>query len=161
MSISLQISIQAGVTFATTAQEDPVTGLPGPRQAEVLIQRAIRTDSGLFLVCFVVDRVDQINNKYGYAAGDQILQMFSQRLAHHFSAKDKLFRWRGPAIFGTAGTLRHLGVCAFRGSTDRIPARSAHPKHQRTHGDARRDGNGNGGQARLLYRDGRGSNKAG
>jgi len=83
---------------AASPEQDPVTGLSGSQLAESSLRHAIQTDSGHFAALFKVDRVDQINNKYGYVAGDRILQLCAGTLAEKLTTKDQLFRWRGPCL---------------------------------------------------------------
>jgi diguanylate cyclase (GGDEF)-like protein len=96
------------VTISAAVKEDTVTGLPGPPLAEAFIRRAIETDSGQFLALFKIDRVDQINNKYGYGAGDQILQLCARILTEKMAPKDSLFRWRGPCFLAILERNAHV-----------------------------------------------------
>jgi GGDEF domain-containing protein len=50
------------------------------------------------VVAFVVDRVQLINARFGYAVGDQILVLLRDHLAKHLQAGDQLFRWTGPVF---------------------------------------------------------------
>jgi len=77
---------------------DPVTGLPGRSEAEASVLEASQKDGSAFAALFVIDRVELINMRYGYAVGDQVLLAFSQHVARHLSAHDRLFRWSGPAL---------------------------------------------------------------
>lgn len=77
---------------------DPVTGLPGRAEAEAAVLEAGREDRAVFAALFVVERLELINLRFGYAAGDQVLLAFSQHAAQRLSGRDRLFRWSGPAL---------------------------------------------------------------
>jgi len=77
---------------------DPVTGLRQRPEAEAALVEAAQEGRRVYAVIFVIERLDLINSRFGYAAGDQILVLFSQHLAQNLSRTDQLFRWSGPAI---------------------------------------------------------------
>jgi GGDEF domain-containing protein len=81
----------------TVSRMDDVTGLPSAREAEIAIE-AIAGSEGIFPVVFVLERLDMINSRYGFKAGDQILMLFSQMLAQDLKPEDRLYRWRGPSF---------------------------------------------------------------
>ncbi|PZF96433.1 GGDEF domain-containing protein [Micromonospora deserti] len=64
------------------ASHDPLTGLPN-RRAFYRLAATLLTDAGRPLIAVVVDLDDfkQINDRYGHAAGDQVLINVAQRLA--------------------------------------------------------------------------------
>jgi len=77
---------------------DRVSGLPSAEKAEgELVSRANR-DSPFYAAVFVVERLESINLRYGYAAGDQLLQLFGKHLVSKLQPMDEVFRWRGPAF---------------------------------------------------------------
>jgi GGDEF domain-containing protein len=80
------------------ADVDRVSGLPSVEKAQYQISARLGTDTGYFAAVFVVERVDSVNLRYGVAAGDRLLQVFSRHLASKLSPKDEVFRWRGPAF---------------------------------------------------------------
>ena len=86
------------------ARTDTLTGLHNRRHAEsALPQLAQRNDdrrhSGghgqLLMVLIDVDRFKQINDTYGHASGDVVLQAVATRLRHSVRDSDMLVRWGG------------------------------------------------------------------
>jgi GGDEF domain-containing protein len=80
------------------AAGDSLSGLPLRAKAESALEAAAQSGEQGFVIAFVVDRVQLINARFGYAVGDQILVLFREHLAKHFHAGDKLFRWTGPVF---------------------------------------------------------------
>ena len=81
-----------------TAQPDLVTGLPLRSEAEAAMQRACDKQSHAYAALFLLDRLQAINTRFGYAVGDQVLLIFRKHLARGLSAQDEIFRW-GPESF--------------------------------------------------------------
>jgi len=79
-------------------RQDPVTGLPGRPEAEAALVELATKNRRAYAVVFVIERLELINVRFGYAAGDQVLLLFSQHLAQSLSGADQLFRWSGPAL---------------------------------------------------------------
>ena len=79
-------------------QNDPATGLPERASAEAAIDDAIRERRCVFAAVFVLERLDMVNTRFGYGAGDQIFLLYGQDLAQQLLAADRLFRWTGPAL---------------------------------------------------------------
>lgn len=79
-------------------QVDRVSGLPSPEKAESEITARVGIDSSFYAAVFVVERLESINLRYGYAAGDQLLQIFGKYLVSNLGAMDEVFRWRGPCF---------------------------------------------------------------
>lgn len=77
---------------------DPVTGLAGRPEAERAIEAACAEKRHAYVAVFVVERLALVNNRFGYAAGDQLLRAFAARLRPFLRAGDALFRWSGPAF---------------------------------------------------------------
>ncbi len=77
---------------------DPVTGLPGRAAAEAALIASSRQDRPAFAAVFVIDRLELINTRFGYAIGDNVLLAFSQHVAQCLSRADKMYRWSGPAL---------------------------------------------------------------
>jgi GGDEF domain-containing protein len=77
---------------------DPVTGLLGRPEAVRAIEAASAGGRHSYAAVFVVDRLALVNNRFGYAAGDQMLRDFAARLRSFLSDADSLFRWSGPAF---------------------------------------------------------------
>jgi len=81
-----------------SADVDRISGLPSSEKAERQVAKRVGAESPYYAAVFVVERVESINLRYGYSAGDQLLQAFGKYLASNLSPKDELFRWRGPAF---------------------------------------------------------------
>ncbi len=80
---------------------DPVTGLPDSAAAVAEIEEVLAGGGGrgaVYVAVFRLERLDAINSRYGFAAGDRILLVCAQQLAQRLGAGDKLYRWRGPAL---------------------------------------------------------------
>lgn len=69
------------------AYEDPVTGLPNRRAGEKALEDTIRTaqagGQALALVWVDINHFKRINDHFGPAAGDHVLQTVAGRLKHH------------------------------------------------------------------------------
>lgn len=77
---------------------DPVTGLPDSRKAVDALAAAWDQRSDYHAVIFAVRRLETINARYGFQAGDEILRVASHHLAGIFEGSRLLFRWRGPHL---------------------------------------------------------------
>lgn len=77
---------------------DPVTGLPQRAEAERLLASIIESRASAFAGVFLVERLQSINLRFGYAVGDHVLVSFAQMLAQKLPAADPVFRWSGPAF---------------------------------------------------------------
>ncbi len=97
---AIQTEIEKGLaaTAPPAGVLDPCTGLPGPTAAEAELKKAVAERSTCFAAIFSVNRVEAINQRFGYPAGDRILTVFSQHIAGKLPKTDMLFRWRGPAF---------------------------------------------------------------
>jgi diguanylate cyclase (GGDEF)-like protein len=84
------------------ARRDPLTGAPNRRAFEELLAtehaRMLRGDqpAGLFVVD--IDRFKSINDRFGHAAGDQVLIACVARLTEGLRAVDTVARWGGEEI---------------------------------------------------------------
>jgi GGDEF domain-containing protein len=116
---------QHGPETPPAGGEDPVTGLPDHRLAELAFQQAIESSARVHAVAFCINRMATINERFGSQHGDQIIMLYSQQLAQQLSAGDQLFRWRGPCLVGlisrpddaTSGAwIRRLGATRFNHS---------------------------------------------
>ena len=76
---------------------DPVTGLPGARQAKNAITEKLGGGSWA-AVAAVVDRIEVINTRFGREAGDQVMLFMSQKIASKLRPADQVFRWHGPCF---------------------------------------------------------------
>lgn len=86
--------------------KDSVTGLATGRAAEAAIRDALASGVPLTPVVFVIERLQPIIERYGFAMGDEILKLFSQHLVERFPNK-AIFRWRGPSFLVLLGQDGH------------------------------------------------------
>jgi len=93
-----QERIGASAPARAEARQDPVAGLPERPEAEAALIKLAQEGRHAHAVIFVVERLELINSRFGFAAGDQVLVMFRQHLAQSLSAADQLFRWSGPGL---------------------------------------------------------------
>jgi diguanylate cyclase (GGDEF)-like protein len=81
------------------ATTDPLTGLANRRTAEQRLQaeaaRSQRYGHPLTVVALDLNRFKQINDEYGHAAGDLVLQAFAQRLSTAIRLSDLAVRMGG------------------------------------------------------------------
>jgi len=77
---------------------DRVSGLPATQKAKGQIAARMGPSSPYYVAVFVVERVESINLRFGYAAGDQLLQAFGSFLMSKLEMTDDVFRWRGPTF---------------------------------------------------------------
>ncbi len=77
---------------------DSVTGLPDARQALDALSAAWKHRKKYCAFVFGVRRLDAINARFGFHAGDDVMRVVSQHLAEYFGRDYLLFRWRGPCI---------------------------------------------------------------
>ena len=79
---------------------DPITGLAGHTAATRELLALTAAGESRFVAIFCVERLDLINSRFGFAAGDQILMVFSQYLAQ-LRVNAELYLWqRLPAMGG-------------------------------------------------------------
>lgn len=93
----------AGVTVSTDQQQpgedvDPVTGLLSRRGALEALGERLRAPANHFAVVFSVDRAETANLRFGFAVGDQMIQMWQQLLLSWFGDSVRMFRWTGSAL---------------------------------------------------------------
>lgn len=97
ISRSLDEMLEVIDRLSLQASTDPLTGaanrygLQGSFEAERL--RADRYGHGLAMIMMDVDHFKAINDGYGHAAGDQVLQTISALLRKNLRASDVLARW--------------------------------------------------------------------
>jgi GGDEF domain-containing protein len=75
---------------------DAITGLPSLEGAQERIIGLIEGGRRAWLALFFVERLTAVNQRFGFAAGDQMILLFSQHIAQQLRPTDQLFRWRGP-----------------------------------------------------------------
>lgn len=82
--------------LALTESQDQLTGLPNrTRLLEVLAASLTDDDAVHAAACIGVDRLEHINDRYGYAATDELLQAISERAKQHLRQGDTLARFAG------------------------------------------------------------------
>ena len=81
------------------AFHDSLTGIGNRRQVEDLLEaetrRATRYASDLSVIMLDVDRFKPINDRYGHAIGDQVLQQLVRVVGARLRSSDTLGRWGG------------------------------------------------------------------
>jgi GGDEF domain-containing protein len=99
----VQLREQMGQLQAETAESetrpsvDALTGLETRESAEQALAEAIERRGPALAAVFVVSRVQQVNVRFGYSTGNQVLLLARNHLTAHLRPKDRLFRWTGPA----------------------------------------------------------------
>lgn len=83
-----------------SSQLDPVTGLPNAECAAKAIITAWDAGVEAYLVLFAVDRIESVNLRFGFKAGDQMMRVFSEHVSRFLQPEDRLFRWRGSYFVG-------------------------------------------------------------
>lgn len=89
--------VRAALEFC---EVDPVTTLPNVESAAKSIVAAWDSGVEAYVVLFALERVDSVNSRYGFRAGDEMLSVFSQHVLAALQPEDQLFRWRGPCFVG-------------------------------------------------------------
>jgi GGDEF domain-containing protein len=77
---------------------DAVTGLPNSAEAEKAVRMSLLSPKNKFVVVAAVGRIQAINARFGFAVGDEILNAFKAHFETTLARRDRLFRWRGPAL---------------------------------------------------------------
>jgi two-component system cell cycle response regulator len=84
------------------AYRDELTGLPNRRGAlrriEVILSRARRHDHPVWLLLIDADHFKSINDRWGHAAGDEVLRVLAARLAERVRGEDVIGRWGGEEV---------------------------------------------------------------
>ncbi len=81
------------------AQYDELTGLPNRAflfdRLKTALARARRNDAHFSLLYLDLNKFKQVNDRYGHAVGDLLLQAFAQRLSQHIREVDTVARMGG------------------------------------------------------------------
>ncbi|MDO9314334.1 MAG: diguanylate cyclase [Burkholderiaceae bacterium] len=111
------------------AQRDPLTGLLNRAGFEQHLERAAKTDgkSSLALLYIDLDHFKPVNDRYGHPAGDQVLQMFAQRLVHLVRPTDAVARLGGDEFAIALSGIRE-GATA-QAVADKVIAAATAPFH--------------------------------
>ncbi len=79
-------------------ESDHVTGLPDATYAMGVISSRWKRRSNCYVAAFALDRMETINLRFGFKAGDDLLLLLSQQIGQYLQPGDQLFRWRGPCL---------------------------------------------------------------
>ena len=85
-------------SFTLRHELDACTALPMKADAQAAIEAAMSSAHPTYLLIAVCSRVQAINARFGYAVGDHVLAAFADHFRKGLSARDKLYRWHGPAL---------------------------------------------------------------
>jgi len=77
---------------------DSSTGLPDYGFAAAAMAEVWQRRENHFAAIFAAERLETINMRYGFAAGDQVLHLLGRTVGKALTAGDRLFRWRGPCV---------------------------------------------------------------
>jgi diguanylate cyclase (GGDEF)-like protein len=77
------------------ALRDPLTGLANRRNVEERIQWRIGQLRPFCVAMIDVNRLKQVNDRYGHAGGDSLLKQFGEELKANLRASDLVGRWSG------------------------------------------------------------------
>ncbi len=77
---------------------DLLTGLPDAGSARAAIEAVWNDREKRYLAMVVLDRLEAINVRFGYKAGDEMLVAVKQHLTRSAGSGDQWFRWRGPCL---------------------------------------------------------------
>lgn len=96
----LQTELQGtdGAAGVLSSDVDVATELPSKREAAKAIQAALDSPEGKFLLVAVINRVQAVNARFGYAVGDQVLAKAAKHFRKNLALRAQLFRWQGPTL---------------------------------------------------------------
>ena len=90
---------QAAERLKWASEHDALTGLPNRRAFEIRLQaaalRAMRTGARVGLLLLDLDHFKHVNDSFGHAAGDYLLQEIGDRLTECIQSKDLVARLGG------------------------------------------------------------------
>jgi len=79
-------------------EADPLTGIPLRPEAEQAIRAACEGGAHAYAALFMLDRVQAMSMRFGFALGDQVILFFLQHLSQGLEGRDQLFRWGSGAF---------------------------------------------------------------
>jgi GGDEF domain-containing protein len=99
------VALQAGVERTSNHMRsvkgvqsvDSATGLHGRAGAEDLIAARISQGKEFVVTLYLVDRLVQVNGRFGRKIGDEVLLLVAQHVGQRLGT-GSLFRWSGPAL---------------------------------------------------------------
>lgn len=77
---------------------DSSTGLPGAKTGSRSIRELIESGNSGRVLAFALDRIEAINQRFGFAVGDQVLARFAQHAQQRLHPSEILYRWHGPSF---------------------------------------------------------------
>ena len=95
---SLQKTIESAPKLEKSAGVDTATGLPDRAAAEAALAECAAANEPAYTLIFIADRVQLINARFGYSAGDEVLKTIQTHVRKGLKPEDRLFRWRGPSF---------------------------------------------------------------
>ena len=108
---------QLVMQLRTRASRDPLTGMHNRQyfteQLEREINRQKRYNTPLCLIMFDIDNFKSINDNYGHAVGDQVLQQVSALISKELREMDTLARWGGEEFLIMMPETHSEGGCIF------------------------------------------------
>lgn len=94
-----QVEIKEEEQLKQAAQTDELTGLPNRRlffqEAATVLQDAIRSNALLSMVMIDIDHFKRVNDRFGHAAGDHVIQQVASTLAQEKRSSDLVARFGG------------------------------------------------------------------
>ena len=121
--------------YRQLAETDPLTGLANRRKFTADFDRlrllATRYHQPLSFALLDLDKFKTVNDTYGHAVGDTVLQRLGDVLRRHFRGEDIIARWGGEEIsLGLYGMTRDDGVSRVTSALDAIRQETFHtPEH--------------------------------
>jgi diguanylate cyclase (GGDEF)-like protein/hemerythrin-like metal-binding protein/PAS domain S-box-containing protein len=119
---NIELLFQQQHQLKYTAYHDALTGLPNRLLLEDRLDQAItqaERSHSLFAVCYLdLDKFKPVNDKYGHAAGDELLREIARRLKDTMRANDTVARMGGDEFVILIGGLKQPEDC--EGMLDRI-----------------------------------------
>jgi GGDEF domain-containing protein len=88
----------AGRTGLPGETTDSFAALPGRTEAQAALMEAAHSGRPFFAVVVVALRMATINARFGFPAGDRILQSLFEQFRKSLERDDRVFRWRGPSF---------------------------------------------------------------
>jgi diguanylate cyclase (GGDEF)-like protein len=104
-------------TLRRFALTDYLTGVPNRAQFDLInaaeMGHAVRSDAPYSIFCMDLDGFKQINDRYGHAAGDQVLCEIAKRLVQTLRQGDLLARLGGDEFAVVARSCNHEAAAAL------------------------------------------------
>lgn len=105
--------VQTEAKYRHQAYHDTLTGLPNRRLLADRLDQAIftarRKEHKVALLLLDLDRFKQVNDRYGHAAGDRVLETLAQRLRNAVRGMDTVARLGGDEFVILLPEIRELG----------------------------------------------------